>query len=225
MCVSLGPWLTMGAVLSWLSAHFYLLLLHKSTPSTHLRRARRSLEGSSLLCPSRSLETGILCPERACHRRGSEGGPHSLITSEDLKSGGRTFLSKPRKRESVTAKDFLRSREGDTEYNGSKRTQTPDMDLKLMRFAQAHHSLSSVFGNREGMEYGEGHWIESKQPWKRWKKVDGLKRTLSVPNSSLSRSRDSAEQLERFCHTEPIPKQGVPPDMEVGLLRDFLFLN
>ncbi|XP_055086231.1 rho guanine nucleotide exchange factor 4 isoform X1 [Periophthalmus magnuspinnatus] len=109
-----------------------------------------------------------------------------------------------------------------------KRSKVNESLNLRMRFAQAHRSLSSLFearsGDKENVEKGgdsgEGEGMEVKQPWRRLKKAEGLKRTLSVPNGATMDTSSTGEQttsagLERVCHTDPISKRGVPCAVEV----------
>ncbi|XP_055086248.1 uncharacterized protein LOC129457253 [Periophthalmus magnuspinnatus] len=104
------------------------------------QQARQSLEGSVHLCPSLSVEAGVFgadCVERG-RRKGSEEGASLTTTDPCSAAGARPYLSyspsysKPRKRESVTAKDYLQLREAsETEHSSVKRRRTPDVDPEL----------------------------------------------------------------------------------------------
>ncbi|KAK7881855.1 hypothetical protein WMY93_030264 [Mugilogobius chulae] len=103
--------------------------------------------------------------------------------------------------------------------HSEKRSKINESLNLRMRFAQAHRSLSSLFEarnvERENLEQGcdsEVDGAELKQPWRRLKKPEGLKRTLSVPNGTAT---DTSAVNERICHTDPISKRGVPSAVEV----------
>ncbi|XP_045917935.1 uncharacterized protein arhgef4 isoform X1 [Micropterus dolomieu] len=119
-----------------------------------------------------------------------------------------------------------------------KRSKSNDSLNIRMCFAQAHRSLSSLFESRSMDKENEGQATvgtdvdsgKAKLSWRKLKKAEILKRTLSVPDgectntasehdlgdltSSLIRDRFSSpgspSSLRALRHTDPIFKRGVP---------------